>query len=314
MAEQLYTVIGGSGFIGRYIVQDLAAAGHRVRVGVRHPNQALFLKPLGAVGQVMPMAASVLNEDSITRAVDGADGVINLVGILHGSTKAFESLQSQGAAMVARVAKAAGVKRFVHMSAIGADADSEVDYARTKGEGEAGVKEAFPEATILRPSIVVGPEDQFLNRFGDMARKSPVMPLICGETRFQPVYVGDVAKAAFKALTSTGYEGKTYALGGPQTYSFKDLLRYIMDETMHSRPFLPIPTPIAEIQGALMSVLPNPPLTRGQVKMLQNDNVVAEGALTLADFDITPTPMESVAPSYLVRHRPHGRFSKKDAA
>ncbi|MEO0410891.1 MAG: complex I NDUFA9 subunit family protein [Pseudomonadota bacterium] len=314
MAQQLYTVIGGSGFIGRYIVQDLAEAGHRVRVGVRSPNQALFLKPLGAVGQVLPMAASVLNEDSIARAVDGADGVINLVGILHGNTNQFETIQTGGAERVARLAKAAGAKRFVQMSAIGADADSEVDYARTKGEGEQAVLEAFPEATILRPSIVIGPEDQFMNRFGDMARKSPFMPLICGKSRFQPVYVCDVAQAAFKALTSDAYQGQTYELGGPQTYSFKELLSYIMDETMHKRPFLPIPTAIAEIQGAIMGLLPNPPLTRGQVKMLQNDNVVSGSALGLADFAIEPTPMESIAPSYLVRYRPHGRFSKKDAA
>lgn len=314
MAQQLYTVIGGSGFIGRYIVQELAAAGHRVRVGVRHPNQALFLKPLGAVGQVLPMAASVVNEDSIARAAEGADGVINLVGILHGSTSQFEAIQSDGAERVARLAKAAGVKRFVQMSAIGADAESEIDYARTKGEGEQAVLEAFPEATILRPSIVIGPEDQFMNRFADMARKSPFMPLICGQTRFQPVYVCDVAQAAFKALTSNEYQGKTYELGGPKTYSFKELLAYIMEETMHKRPFLPIPVPIAEVQGAIMGLLPNPPLTRGQVRMLQSDNVVSGSAMSLTEFDINPTPLESVAPSYLVRHRPHGRFSKKDAA
>lgn len=312
MAAQLYTVIGGSGFLGRYVVQRLAAAGHRVRVAVRHPNQALFLKPLGGVGQVMPMAASVLNEASIARAVDGADGVVNLVGILHESGKqSFDTIQREGAERVAVLAKAAGVKRFVQLSAIGADAQSDVDYARTKGEGEAAVQAAFPEATILRPSIVFGPEDGFFNRFGDMARKSPVMPLICGHTRFQPVYVGDVADAICAALTRGDFVGETYELGGPRVYTFKELLEYIMEETMHKRPFLPIPTPIAELQGAVLSLLPNPPLTKGQVKMLQQDNVVSVGAKGLEAFDVEPATVEAITPDYLVRHRPQGRFSKK---
>lgn len=315
MADQLYTVIGGSGFLGRYVVQRLAAQGHRVRVAVRQPNQALFLKPLGGVGQVMPIAASVTNEASIARAVAGADGVVNLVGILFESGKQkFDAVQAAGAERCARLAKAAGVKRFVQVSAIGADAQSDVDYARTKGEGEAAVSAAFPGATILRPSIVIGPEDGFLNRFGDMARKSPVMPLICGDTQFQPVYVGDVADAVVAAMTTGKHAGETYELGGPRAYTFKEILTYIMDETMNKRPFLPIPAPIAEIQGAVMGMLPNPMLTRGQVKMLKNDNVVSEGAQGLEAFGITPTPMETVAPDYLVRHRPQGRFSKKTAA
>lgn len=315
MADHLYTVIGGSGFVGRYVVQQLAALGHRVRVAVRHPNQALFLKPMGAVGQVVPVAASVLNEASIARAVEGADGVVNLVGILHESGKQkFDSVQSDGAERCARLSKAAGVKRFVQLSAIGADAQSDVDYARTKGEGEDAAMTAFPEATVLRPSIVFGAEDGFLNRFADIARKSPLMPLICGDTKFQPVYVDDVAQAIVAALTKNGFAGQTYELGGPRTYSFKEILSYIMDETMNKRPFLPIPTAIAEIQGAVMSILPNPPLTKGQVKMLRNDNVVAQGAADISAFDIAPTPMETIAPDYLVRYRPHGRFSKKTAA
>lgn len=315
MTDQLYTVIGGSGFLGRYVVQRLAAQGHRVRVAVRQPNNALFLKPLGGVGQVLPMAASVTNEASIARAVEGADGVVNLVGILFESGKqSFDAVQKDGAERCARLAAAAGVKRFVQVSAIGADAQSEVGYARTKGEGEEAVKAAFPAATILRPSIVIGPEDGFLNRFGDMARKSPLMPLICGDSKFQPVYVGDVADAITAALTTGDYAGETYELGGPRAYTFKEILSYIMEETMNKRPFLPIPTPIAEIQGAIMGMLPNPMLTKGQVKMLQNDNVVGGGMKCLEAFGIEPTPMESVAPDYLVRHRPQGRFSKKDAA
>jgi len=312
MADQLFTVIGGSGFLGRYIVQQLAKAGHRVRVAVREPEKALFLKPLGAVGQIMPIAASVLDENSIKRAMQGADGAVNLVGILFESgQQKFDAVQAEGAERCARLAAEADVKRFVHVSAIGADAGSDVGYARTKGEGENAVFEAFPDATILRPSIVFGPEDGFLNRFGDMAAKAPFMPLICGNTRFQPVYVGDVAEAVFKALTQAGFEGKTYELGGPRAYTFKEVLRFILDETMRKRPFIPIPTPVAKIQGAVLGMLPNPPLTLGQVKMLENDNVVSPDAQGLEAFDIEPTTMEAIAPSYLVRYRPRGRFSKK---
>lgn len=314
MADQLYTVIGGSGFLGRYIVQRLAAAGHRVRVAVRNPEKALFLKPLGSVGQIMPVAASVLNDASLERALEGADGAVNLVGILFESGKQkFDAVQQEGAARCAQIAAAAGLERFVQMSAIGADASSDVGYARTKGRGEHAVLEAFPNATVLRPSIVFGPEDGFLNRFGDLAAKAPFMPLICGNTRFQPVYVGDVATAVFQALTQDDFQGKTYELGGPKTYSFKEVLSFILSETMRRRPFLPIPTPLAKLQGAVLGMLPNPPLTLGQVKMLENDNVVGEGALGLEAFGIEPTTMESIAPSYLVRYRPRGRFSKKTA-
>ncbi|MEM9878456.1 MAG: complex I NDUFA9 subunit family protein, partial [Pseudomonadota bacterium] len=238
MADQLYTVIGGSGFLGRYIVQRLAAAGHRVRVAVRNPEKGLFLKPLGSVGQIMPVAASVLNDASLERALDGADGAVNLVGILFESGKQkFDAVQEEGAARCAQIAAAAGVDRFVQMSAIGADAGSDVGYARTKGRGEDAVLEALPNATVLRPSIVFGPEDGFLNRFGDLAAKAPFMPLICGQTRFQPVYVGDVATAVCQALTQDDFQGKTYELGGPKTYSFKEVLSFILSETMRRRPF-----------------------------------------------------------------------------
>jgi len=220
-------------------------------------------------------------------------------------------VQEEGAARCAKVAAAAGVQRFVQVSAIGADADSDVSYARTKGRGEKAVLEAFPKATIMRPSIVFGPEDGFLNRFGDLAAKAPFMPLICGSTRFQPVYVGDVADAICQALTTDAFQGQTYELGGPATYSFKEILRFLLEVTMRRRPFLPIPTPLAKVQGAVLGLLPNPPLTLGQVKMLEHDNVVAEGAQGLSAFGVEPTPVEAIAPSYLVRYRPRGRFSKK---
>jgi uncharacterized protein YbjT (DUF2867 family) len=312
--SELVTVIGGSGFLGRYVVQALAERGHRVRVAVRNPNLALFLRPLGAVGQVQLVQANIRHEASIAAACAGADAVINLVGILFESgEQRFAALQAEGAERVARLAKAAGAKRFVQMSAIGADADAEADYARSKGEGEAAVRAAFPEATILRPSIVFGPEDGFFNRFAAIAKVSPVMPVIQGDTRFQPVYVKDVALAAVRALTQDGFAGQTYELGGPRAYSFRALLAYILAETLYKRPLVDVPLPVAKIQAAVMGLLPNPPLTSDQLKMLGKDNVVSDGAAGLAAFGITPTPLEAIVPSYLVRYRPKGRFSVKAA-
>jgi uncharacterized protein YbjT (DUF2867 family) len=312
--SELVTVIGGSGFLGRYVVQALAERGHRVRVAVRNPNLALFLRPLGAVGQVQLVQANIRHEASIAAACAGADAVINLVGILFESgEQRFAALQAEGAERVARLAKAAGAKRFVQMSAIGADADAEADYARSKGEGEAAVRAAFPEATILRPSIVFGPEDGFFNRFAAIAKVSPVMPVIQGDTRFQPVYVKDVALAAVRALTQDGFAGQTYELGGPRAYSFRALLAYILAETLYKRPLVDVPLPVAKIQAAVMGLLPNPPLTSDQLKMLGKDKVVSDGAAGLAAFGITPTPLEAIVPSYLVRYRPNGRFSVKAA-
>jgi NADH dehydrogenase len=312
---KLVTVFGGSGFIGRYVVQELAKRGHRVRVAVRNPMLAQFLKPLGAVGQIQPVQANLRFPESVAAAVAGADAVINLVGILQESGKqTFGDVQARGAAQVAQAAATAGARKLVQVSAIGADAGAEAVYARTKGEAEQAVLKAFPTATILRPSIVFGPEDGFFNRFAGIAKLSPVMPVICGDTRFQPVYVGDVADAVVKAVDEPGLEGKIYELGGPRTYSFRELLRYILAETHYSKPLFEIPLPLAKLQAKVMSLLPNPPLTPDQLIMLQQDNVVSEGAAGLPELGISPTPVEAIVPSYLMRYRPRGQFSTSKPA
>ena len=301
------TVFGGSGFIGRYVVKRLAAAGHIVRVAVRDPEGALFLKPMGAVGQVVPFYAPVTAEADVATAVAGADNVINLVGILFERRAGqFEAVHAEGAGRVARLAAAAGAKRLVHLSAIGADPASPSAYGRTKAGGEAAVRAAFPEATILRPSIVFGAEDSFLNRFGAMAAIAPVMPVISGATKFQPVYVGDVADAIVAALTREDACGRTYELGGPRVWSFEELLRFVMSQAHRERRMITVPPGLARIQARLMEFLPTPPLTRDQLLMLSRDNVVAEGAATLADLGIAPQPVEAIAPSYLARFRPGG--------
>lgn len=311
----LVTVIGGSGFLGRYVVQQLAKAGHRVRVAVRHPELALFLKPLGGVGQIQIVQANVRYPASIAHAVAGSDAIVNLVGILYPSGRqTFNHVQGEGAEGIARAATAANVKVLVHVSAIGADAESPSNYARTKGEGEAKVRAAFPAATILRPSVVFGPEDGFFNRFAGLAQISPVMPVICGDSRFQPVYVGDVARAVLQAVeTPERYGGQTYELGGPRVWTFRDLLAYILKEIRINRPLVEIPLPIAKLQAAVLGLLPRPMLTSDQLKLLARDNVVSAGAAGLDAFGITPTPIESAVPSYLVTYRPHGQFNRKPA-
>lgn len=312
MAGKLITVVGGSGFIGRYVVQKLAARGHRVRVAVRHPNQALFLKPLGAVGQIQIVQANIRNAASLARAVDGADGVVNCVGILFESGRqTFAELQAEGAALLAQAAAAAGATAFVQLSAIGADSAAPARYARTKAEGEAGVRAAFPSATVLRPSLVFGPEDGFFNRFAGIARISPVMPVISGQSRFQPVYVGDVADAVVAAAEAPArYGGQTFELGGPTVYSFRALLAYVLEVTMRKKPLVSVPPPVAKLQALLLGVLPNPPLTLDQLKLLARDNVASGDHPGLEAFGISPTPLEAIVPSYLARFRPKGQFSE----
>jgi uncharacterized protein YbjT (DUF2867 family) len=316
MDSKLVTVIGGSGFIGRYVVQKLADAGHRVRVAVRNPNLALFLKPLGRVGQVQLMQANLRSEASIAAAVQGADAVVNLVGLLFESgAQTFTQVQRDGAILAAKCAAQAGATGYIHMSAIGADAQGEADYARSKGEAEAGVRAAFPSATILRPSIVFGPEDGFFNRFAAMAKwPMPVMPVVSGDTKFQPVYVQDVAEAVLRAIENPVHAGQTYELGGPRSYSFRALTQYILDEVMVKKPLLDVPMPIAKLQAKILGLAPKPLITSDQLKLLERDNVVSAGAKTLADMGITPTPLEAIVPSYLVRYRPKGQFSRKPVA
>jgi uncharacterized protein YbjT (DUF2867 family) len=307
MRNQVVTVFGGSGFLGRYVVRRLAAEGARVRVVCRRPQLAMHLKPMGEVGQITLERADLAGGAAIERLVAGSSHVVNLIGILFewGGQK-FEVLQAEVPGRVARAAKAAGVERLVHVSAIGADAASGAAYARTKAAGEEGVREGFPEATILRPSVVFGPEDDFFNRFAQMAGISPFLPLIDGgTTRFQPVYVDDVAHAVMVALTEPGHQGRTYELGGPNVYSFKELLEYLLHELNRKRLLLPLPSGLARFQARFMEYLPKPPLTRDQVELLKHDNVVAKDALTLADLGVEATPLEVVVPGYVQRYARH---------
>ena len=305
--RKIATVFGGSGFIGRYVVKRLARAGYTVRVAVMDPGGARFLQTQGKVGQIVPLAAGVTNEDAVARAVVGAHLVVNLVGILFERRAGdFQRLQAEGAGRVARVSAAQGVERLVHVSAIGADPESPSAYGRTKAEGEAAVRAAFPSATILRPSIVFGPEDGFFNRFAGLTRVLPFMPVIAGDTRFQPVYVGDVADAVLAAAERDDAPGRTYELAGPRTATFRELLRYILETTGHRRPLVDIPMGLARLQARLGEFLPTPPLTRDQLLMLQRDNVQASGALGLADLGIQPKALEAVVPTYLTRFRAGG--------
>jgi uncharacterized protein YbjT (DUF2867 family) len=308
MATRLVaTVFGGSGFIGRYVVKRLAQRGFIVRVAVRDPEAALFLKTAGAVGQVVPLFASVENEPTVQRAVEGAALVVNLVGILaEGRSGDFQRVHAEGAGRLARLAAAAGVERLAHLSAIGADKASPSRYGKSKAAGEEAVRAAFPGATILRPSIVFGPEDQFFNRFAALARLSPVMPVICGGTRMQPVFVGDVADAIMAGLGRADAVGATYELGGPRVWTFRELLAYVLKETDRRAYMADVPIGLARLEAAVLELLPGKPLTRDQLLMLERDNVVAEGAAGLPALGIVPTPVELVVPLYIRRFRPGG--------
>jgi len=316
--SQLVTVFGGSGFVGRHTVWALAQAGYRVRVAVRRPELAGFLRSYGLVGQIHPVQANIRDDGSVRRAIVGANAVVNLIGILAPSGKqTFDAVQAQGAARIARIAAENGINRFVHVSAIGADRNSKSRYARTKAEGEDAALQAIPAAVVLRPSIVFGPEDDFFNRFAQIARLSPVMPLVGGgKTKFQPVYVGDVAKAIVAALEGRANPGAIYELGGPHVYSFRQLLDKIGEFTQRRRPYFPLPFWMATIQAAFLQWLPNPPLTVDQVRLLKQDNVVSQRAkdagLTLESLGIRPTSVEVVVPDYLWRFRPRGEFASDE--
>lgn len=312
----LITIYGGSGFIGRHVVRALAKTGARMRIAVRRPELAGFLQPLGGVGQIIPVQANVRFPDSLLAPAKGADAVINLVGILAPSGKqTFKAVQDEGARHVAEAARAAGAKVLVHGSAIGADPDSPSVYARTKAAGEAAVKEVFPDAVITRPSVVFGPGDGFFNRFAALARLSPALPLIGGgKTKFQPVFAGDVAKAVMASLTGKAQTGAVYELGGPEILTMKEVMERVLAYTMRKRWLVPLPFPLAKLQGAILQLLPNPPLTLDQVRLLERDNVVSEAAKrdnrTLEGLGITePVAAEAVVPDYLKQYRPKGQFS-----
>lgn len=306
-SRKIAAVFGASGFIGRYVVRQLADRGYTVRAAMRDTEAGAFLRPLGDVGQIVPLHAPLDSEGAVRRVVEEADCVVNLVGILaerrHGD---FELVHHQGAATIARQTAAAGVRALVHVSAIGADPASPSLYAQTKAKGEEAVRAVFPAATILRPSIVFGPEDNFFNRFGAMAMRSPVLPVIAGGARFQPVYVGDVAAAVMAAIERPDAAGHTYELGGPDIESFRDLLAYINRETGHHRALVNVPPWLASLQASVLEHLPGKLLTRDQLLLLRRDNVVAKDALTLAALGITPTPIRLVVPDYLRRYREGG--------
>lgn len=301
------TVFGGSGFIGRYVVMRLAAQGHVVRVAGRNTEAARGSMMAGQVGQVVPLYVSLSNEAAIQRATEGADMVVNLVGILSERRAGdFQRVQAEGAGRIARAAASQGVGRMVQVSAIGADPESASLYARSKAEGERAVHAAMPGATILRPSLVFGAEDQFFNRFGNMAMTLPVMPVISGNTRFQPVYVGDVADAIMAVLARDDAMGRIYELGGPRVWTFRELLSWILRETRRNRPLIDVPMGVARLQARIGELIPGKPLTRDQLILLGRDNVVAQGMPGLQELGIVPTPIELVVPEYLDRYRVGG--------
>jgi NADH dehydrogenase len=306
--RRLATVFGGSGFIGRYVVKRLAAAGFVVRVAVRDPEGAMFLRPMGAVGQIVPLYAPVGQEALVARATEGADVVINLTGILAEAKKGdFYRVHTEGAGRIARLAASSVARHLIHISAIGADVKSASDYARSKALGEAAVRSAFPRAVILQPSILFGPEDGFFNRFAAMARISPILPIVGGKTRFQPVYVGDVADAVLAGVMRDDTAGCLFELGGPDVRTFKQLIEYMLKIIGKNREILDLPLPLARLQALFLERLPGKLLTGDQIKLLQRDNIVAEGALDLASLGIVPTPMDLILPGYLARFRKGGR-------
>ena len=314
--SKLVTIYGGSGFVGRYVAQRMARQGWRVRVAVRRPNDAMFVKPYGNVGQVEPVFCNIRDDDSVRGVMVGSDAVVNCVGVLAESgANTFDAVQHEGAARIARIAAEEGVGRLVQLSAIGADPESDSDYARSKGMGEQAVAEAFPGAVVLRPSVVFGPEDEFFNRFASMARMSPMIPLVGADTKFQPVYVDDVAAAAEKAVLGQAEAG-VYELGGPDVASFRDLVAQMLEVIRRRRLVIGLPfwagRAMARVFGAigfLTGGLAPQPVTLDQVRQLGRDNVVSEGARGLADLGIAPSAMSAILPSYLWQFRPDGQYS-----
>ena len=308
--SKLVTVFGGSGFLGRYTVRALARAGHRIRVGVRNPTLANYLLPMGNVGQIQLVRVNVRDADAVRRTMKGAEAAINLVGILYQSGRQkFHDVHGVAAGVIAQAAKAEGLGAVVHVSAIGANKDSASLYARSKAEGEERVHGAFPDAVILRPSIVFGAEDQFFNRFAALARISPALPLIGGgQTRFQPVYVGDVAEAIVCGVSGSAAQGSVYELGGPRVYTFRELMALLLAETNRRRWLIPLPFSLAMAKASVLGLLPKPILTRDQVRLLKHDNVVSADARQLSDLDILPESVEAIIPTYLWRFRREGQF------
>ncbi|MGV6805836.1 MAG: complex I NDUFA9 subunit family protein [Ruegeria sp.] len=314
--SKLVTIYGGSGFVGRYVARRMANEGWRVRVAVRRPNEAIFVKPYGVVGQVEPILCNIRDDASVASAMHGADAVVNCVGVLNELGKNdFDAVQAEGAERVARLAAELGISRMVHISAIGADANSSSEYARTKARGESGVLSHVPGAVILRPSVIFGTEDQFFNRFAGMTRMSPFLPIVGAETRFQPVYVDDVAQAAVKAVLGQAEPG-IYELGGPEAKTFRALMQQMLGVIHRRRIVIGVPFWVGRVMAGVLDLFKfvsfqlfqNNILTRDQLKNLRHDNVVSETARTFNDLGIEPAALESVLPEYLWKFRPSGQY------
>ncbi|MGB3139665.1 MAG: complex I NDUFA9 subunit family protein [Aestuariivirga sp.] len=314
-SEKIVTLIGGSGFIGRHIVRALAKRGYRIRVACRRPDLAGHVQPLGTPGQIMPVQANVRFPASLAAACDGATAVVNLTGVLSSrGAQSFDAIHVFGAEASARAAKAAKAQVFIQMSALGADADSGSEYGRTKAAGEAKARAAFPGAIILRPSIVFGPEDNFFNQFAGLSRLAPALPLIGGgQTKFTPLFVGDLAEAIARLIDKGEASGLTYELGGPEVFSFKQLMEFTLETIGRKRLLVPVPWPIAKVMGTVMGLLPFAPLTADQVELLKTDNVVSEAAARegrdLTGLGITGRSIQGIVPSYLYRYRRAGQFT-----
>lgn len=312
MVDRLVTLFGGGGFLGRYIAQELLKTGARIRVAERDPRNATFLKPLGGLGQTQFIAADVSRPETLAAAVQGANAVINLVGVFAGD---LDKIHVEGARAAARAAGDAGAEAFVQISAIGADKTSASNYARTKGGGEEAVRAAMPDATIIRPSTIFGPEDAFINRFAGLARLPGPLPVMSPDSKFQPVYVADVARAVARAaLDPARYGGNTYELGGPRVMTMMEINRFVLEATGRgNKPVIAIPD-IAASAIARLGFLPGAPISWDQWLMLRMPNVVAEDAAGFEAFGIVPRPLAAVAESWLVQYRTHGRFARKTAA
>jgi uncharacterized protein YbjT (DUF2867 family) len=314
-SDSLVTVFGGSGFLGSQVVRALLKAGHRVRIAVRNPTLAFESQTQGRVGQIQRVACDVRDEAQVAAALDHATAAVNLVGVLYESPwQSFADLHATAPATIARLCTRAGIDRLVHVSAIGADPSARARYARTKGEGEAAARAALRSTTMIRPSVVFGRDDDLLNRFGRLAAMSPVLPMPGGgDTRFQPVYVGDVAEAVARTLADPSTAGRTYELGGPEILTLRQILELVNAETRRERGLVPLPWPVASAVGLLSEPLSwvglAPPLTRDQVTMMKTDNVVASGAAGLSDLGIAATGLEAIAPTYLWRYRDGGQFA-----
>ena len=306
MEQRIVTIIGGTGFVGKYVVKRLAAAGYTLRVIARHADAALSLKTSGSVGQVVLVNGNITDPASLVGKIEDSYAIINLAGILFESGKqSFSHVHAQGAEKLAQMARAAHVERFIHLSALAVDQAHTSTYARTKLLGEKAILNAFPGATILRPSVIFGPEDNFFNQFAAMAGIAPALPLFGnGTTRFQPIYVGDVAAAVESCLNRFDTIGQTYELGGPEIYTFREILEYILLTIGKSRPLIPVPLALAAVAGMGCQWLPRPPFTRDQIELLKYDNIVSKNAKKCADLGIRPNAVEMIVPTYLSRfHR-----------